>query len=299
MNFSGKYKDLIHLEKLHVISVSVFIDKLEATNGGIGANIAYNYAQLGDSPILLGSVGKDASAYIEELKGVGINTDHVFYSDLPTASFNVLTDGDDNQIGGFYPGAMFDSKTLTLDKWVDQEAFLVISAHDPNAMRAQAEQAKQLGIRYMYDPGQQVSNLDGADMKAGVTGAEILSVNDYELSVLCDKTDSTTEQLKTTIPIVLTTYGKDGSVIEGTKTKEPIRVHATKPAKVVDPTGAGDSYRAGFLYGYLRQWDLLTCGQLGSVFASFIVEKHGTQQIVAKEDIIKRYQETFNERIEL
>ena len=78
MNFNGKYKDLIHLEKLHVISVSVFIDKLEATNGGIGANIAYNYAQLGDSPILLGSVGKDASAYIEELKGVGINTDHVF-----------------------------------------------------------------------------------------------------------------------------------------------------------------------------------------------------------------------------
>lgn len=299
MNFNGKYKDLIHPEKLHVLSVSVFIDKLEATKGGIGANIAYNAAQLGDNPILLGSVGKDAVAYIEELKKAGVNTDFVFYSDLPTASFNVITDVDDNQIGGFYPGAMFDSKSLTLDSWADQDAFLVISAHDPNAMRAQAEQAKQLKMPYMYDPGQQVSNLGGDDMRAGFTGSEILSVNDYELGVLCEKTGATPEELKATIPIVLTTYGKEGSVLEGTKVKTPIRIHATKPDKVIDPTGAGDAYRAGFLYGYLRQWDLQICGQLGSVFASFIVENHGTQQSVTKQEIIKRYVATFNERIEL
>lgn len=299
MNFNGKYKDLIHPDKLHVLSVSVFIDKLEATKGGIGAGIAYNYAQLGENPILLGSVGNDGRDYIEELKTKGINTDYVHFSDLPTASFSVITDSDNNQIGGFYPGAMFDADSLTVDKWQGEDVLVLIAAHAPDAMRAQAEACKKFGIRYMYDPGQQVNNLDGADLKAGVDGAEIVAVNDYEMGLLCEKTGLTPEAIKAKTPIVITTFGHEGSVIEGTKVPKPLKIPASKPEVVADPTGAGDSYRAGFLHGYLRQWDLLKSAQLGSVWSSFIVEKHGTLQDVDVAKALDRYEVTFNERIEL
>ncbi len=299
MNFNGQYKDLIHPEKLHVLSVSVFVDKLETTKGGIGAGIAYNSAQLGNQPILLGSVGRDAKDYIEELEQAGINTGFIHYSDLPTASFSVLTDSDNNQVGGFYPGAMFDADELTLDKWQGQDVFVLIAAHAPDAMRKQAEQCKSFKIRYMYDPGQQVSNLEGSDMAAGLDGAEILSLNDYELGLLCEKTGLTPDQIKAKTPILITTFGKEGSMIEGTKVPEPIKIPATKPDTVADPTGAGDAYRAGFLHGYLRGWELVKCGQLGSVWASFIVEKHGTLQEVDLNKVKQRYEATFNERIEL
>lgn len=299
MNFSGKYKDLIHPEKLHVLSVSVLIDKLEETRGGVGVNICYNSAQLGDNPILLGSAGKDSKDYVDELKSKGINTDYVYLSDLPTASFSVITDSANNQVGGFYPGAMLDADTLTVEPWENQDALVVISAHSPEAMRRQAEDCKRLGIKYMYDPGQQVTNLGGEDMLASVAGAEIIAANDYEMGVLCEKAGITIEEIKAKTPIVITTFGAEGSVIEGTATQEPIKVPAAKPNEVKDPSGAGDSYRAGFLHGYLRQWELRKCAQLGSVWSSFIVEQHGTLHDLDKQAVIDRYQATFNERIEL
>jgi adenosine kinase len=299
MNFSGRYKDLIQPDKLHVLSLSVLLDKLEETQGGVGANIAYNAAQLGEQPILLGSVGPDAAAYVEQLSSAGVNTGFIHVSKLPTASFNVMTDSDDNQVGGFYPGAMADSATLDLSRWAGQDVLVSVSAHDPAAMRAQVAQCQQHGLRLFYDPGQQVSNVPGADLQAGVAAAEALIVNDFEMGVLCTKTEMEPDALKAKIPIVITTYGKDGSIIEGARVKAPVKVAAAQPTQVVDPTGAGDAYRAGFLYGYLRQWELPACGRLGAVVASFIIERHGTQQRLSKPAIIKRYRETFNEEVTL
>lgn len=299
MNFSGKYRDLIHPEKLHVLSLSVLLDKLEQTPGGVGANIACHLARLGDRPILLGSAGPDAVTYLKELTDGGVNTSFVYLSQLPTASFNVMTDSEDSQIGGFYPGAMSDSASLNLRPWTGQDVFISVSAHDPAAMRAQVAECKQYSLRLLYDPGQQVSNISGDDLQAGVDVAEALIVNDYELSALCQKTDTTPETLKLQLPLLITTYGADGSVIEGRQVKTPIKIAAATPEKVADPTGAGDAYRAGFLYGYLRQWELRTCGQLASVVASFVVEQHGTQPPFGREAIIKRYHETFNEEITL
>ncbi len=299
MNFSGRYKDVIHPEKLHVLSLSVLLDKLEDTPGGVGANIAYGAAQLGESPVLLGSVGRDADVYVKELAQAGVVTDFVHISELPTASFNVITDKEDNQVGGFYPGAMSDSQSLSLAPWAERDVFIVISAHDPASMRSQVDEVKRQGMRLLYDPGQQVSNVSGDDLNKGVAAAEMLILNDYEMGVLCKKTDNTPEALASAIPVVVTTYGKDGSTIAGTVVKDPFTVPATTPDKVLDPTGAGDAYRAGFLYGYLRQWELLSCGRLGSVVASFIVEQHGTQVPLSKQAIIERYQQTFNEEIQL
>jgi adenosine kinase len=299
MNFSGKYRDLIKPDKLHVLSLSVLLDKLEESPGGIGANIAHNLALLGDQPILLGSVGPDASGYVKRLAAAGIDTSFVHVSQLPTASFNVMTDTDDSQVGGFYPGAMADSASLTLKPWAGQDVLVCVSAHDPAAMRAQVAECQKYSLRLVYDPGQQVSNSPAPDLKAGLDAAEILIVNDYELSVLCEKTSTTPEAVKTKIPIVVTTLGRDGSVIEGSKVPSPVKIAAAKPASITDPTGAGDAYRAGFLYGYLRQWQLRDCGQLGSGVASFVIEHHGTQTRFSKDDITKRYQQTFNEEITL
>lgn len=299
MNFSGKYLDMIHPEKLHVLSLSILLDKLEDTPGGSGANIAYNSALLGDTPILFDSVGQDAARYMQKLAAAGVNTDFVHTSQLPTASFNVITDVDDNQVGGFYPGAMGDAASLSLKQWAGQDVLVVIAAHDPGSMRTQVQECQQYQMRLLYDPGQQVSNVPGPDLMAGALAAEVLIVNDYELGVLCKKSELSEADLKAKVPIVITTLGKDGSVIEGSQAKTPLKIAAAKPAQVVDPTGAGDAYRAGFLYGYLRKWELAKCGQLGSVLASFTVEQHGTQVATTKQAIMQRYQETFNEGIEI
>jgi adenosine kinase len=299
MNFSGSYKDLIQPDKLHVLSVSVLLEKMEETRGGVGANIAYNIAVLGEEPVLFDSVGSDAGDYIKDLAAGGVNTKYMHISHLPTASFNVMTDSDDNQVGGFYPGAMSDADSLSLKSWAGQDVLVCISAHDPGSMRRQVAECQQYGLPFVYDPGQQVSNSPAEDLKAGAEAADVLIVNDYELGVLCEKAGLSPEAIKAKTPIVITTLGKDGSVIEGAKLDAPVKIPAAKPAQVTDPTGAGDAYRSGFLYGYLRQWQLPACGRLGAVVASFAIEQHGTQARFSKEEVIKRYQETFNEEITL
>jgi adenosine kinase len=298
MNFSGRYRDLIQPDKLHVLSLSTLLDKLEDSPGGIAANITSSLALLGDRPILLGSVGSgpDAKSYIDQLATRGVDTTHVHFSQLPTASFNVITDSDGSQVGGFYQGAMGDAASLSFMPWEGKDAVAMISAHNPEAMNRQVTECADHGIRLIYDPGQQVSD-PATDLAAGVTAAEVVFANDYEYTTLCKRVNSTPDQLKPQIPILVTTYGKDGSVIEGNRVPKPLNIIAAKPDQVVDPTGAGDAYRAGFLYGFLRQWDLRACGQLGSVVASFIVEQHGTQTALSRPAIIKRYHDIFNEEV--
>ena len=297
MNFSGRYRDLIKPDMLHALSVSPLLNKLETSRGGIGANISYNMALLGEQPILLGSVGADAQMYIDDLKQVGVDVSHVHFSDRPTASFNVITDSEDSQVGGFYAGAMNDSDSLRFAPWQGQNVLAMVCAHDPAGMNQQVAECQTSGIRLAYDPGQQV--IDAVtDLGAGIQAAELLFVNDYELSLLCQKTGQSAEEIKAKVPLVITTLGGNGSLIEGTKVASPIKVGIAQVVPV-DPTGAGDAYRAGFLYGYLRQWDLQKCGQLGATLASFIIEHHGTQYPFNKTEIAARYRDNFSEEMEL
>jgi sugar/nucleoside kinase (ribokinase family) len=164
-------------------------------------------------------------------------------------------------------------------------------------MNRQVKECIEQHIRYVYDPGQQVIN-DGVDLATGIKSAEIVFLNDYELHTLSRKLNKTPEELKLEMSILVTTQGDKGSLIEGYRVNEPIPIGVAK-IESKDPTGAGDGYRAGFLYGYLRQWDLKTCGQLGATVASFIVERQGTQQSFSKLDIMERYRQSFNEEIKL
>lgn len=278
MNFTGKYKDLLKLGKTDAMSISVFLAGMKNAHGGVGANIAYTLALLGDKPILLGSMGREAGEYFQKLTSLGIDTSNIYLSELPTASFNVITDEDNNQIGGFYPGAMFDSESLTLDKWKGDKALVVIAPHDPKVMRRQIEECALYKLPMCYDIGQQVVNTSVEDLKYGLSCTHILILNEFELSALSQKVGESAESLKLRIPIVITTLGENGSLIEGKDVSAKIKIMAVKPNGVADPTGAGDAFRGGFFYGYIRGWDLEKCGQMGAVAASFAIEKHGTQE---------------------
>jgi adenosine kinase len=298
MTFSGQYKDLIDPTQLDVLSISVLVQSFEEAKGGIGANITHNIALLGEKPILLGSAGADAASYLKQLETDGVDVSHVHTSQSATASFNVLTDGDGNQVGGFYPGAMSDAASLSFAPWSDQPVLACISPHDPAAMRRQTEECAAHNIRLFYDPGQQVSNISAEDLRVGVDAAEALILNEYELGVLVKKTGLSEAELMAKL-ILIVTHGENGSVIFDPKTSDAIKVGIAAPEQIVDPTGAGDAYRAGFLYGYLRQWELVKCGQLGAVTASFALEQHGPQAAFTQAQITERYKQTFNQEIEL
>jgi adenosine kinase len=296
--FNGDYLHHINPANLQSLSVSIFLDHLRDTRGGVAANIAYTLALLGEHPILIGSVGPESAKYMNDLRAMGINTDHVHTSSLPTASFTVIGDSEGHQVGGFYPGAMFDSDSLSLAHWKHKDPFVVISPHDPKAMHRQVAACKKDGLRLFYDIGQQANNIDGEDIKLGIEAAELIIVNDFELEVISRKTGLSPAHLKKTVPVIVTTLGAKGSVIEGARVPQPVHIGIAKPAEIADSTGAGDAYRSGFLYAYIRGADLKVCAQLGAVCAAYALEHIGTQEhLFSKSELAARYKLSFNEPI--
>ncbi len=276
MLYAGRFADVIHPEKVHVLSLSVLLEDLHETHGGVAANISYTLGLLGDSPILYGSVGINGREYMDTLKKFGVDTSKVHYSKLPTASFSVITDTDDCQVGGFYPGAMSDAEILSITEFAKDDVFVVISPHDPKQMAVQVEECKSLKKKYCYDIGQQVSNISEKELRVGLQGADVVICNDYEMAVLSEKTGWSQEKICKMVPVVVITLGAKGSDVYEKNTYT--RVPALKDVASVDPTGAGDAYRAGFLYGYIRGESAVICSQIGSVAAAFCIESHGTQE---------------------
>lgn len=292
MNFPGKFADVIAPDKLHVLSVSVLLESLTDTYGGIAANIAYTLALLGEKPILFGSVGKESKPYMQRLKKLGVNISALHWSDLPTASFTVMTDRADCQVGGFFPGAMQDATALSLTKFEKADVFVVISPHDPTQMAIQVQECKNLGKRLFYDIGQQVSNCSNEDVRAGVEAAELLIVNDYEMGVIEKKTGWSLDEIRNKVKNVVVTLGEHGAVVYENGTQE--KVEAVAGLEVVDPTGAGDAFRAGFLFGFIQGVSASFCAKFGCVTASFCVEHHGTQEHrFTLPQFVQRYKKTY------
>jgi adenosine kinase len=301
MNFSNRYVDLIEPSKLDVLSISVLIDDMQEARGGVGANISYNMACLGEKPYLLGSAGTEAEYYLDSLKEAGVDVSMVNRSNMANATFTVITDADHNQIGGFYPGAMSDSSSVSFApfKETSSDYIFCLSAHDPTAMNRQVDECKEFGLRLFYDPGQQVSSTPVEDLKKGIEIAEVVITNEYEQSLLLKRMGISLDELQQKVPILISTQGSKGSIISGNTLEAPISIGVAKPSIETDPTGAGDAYRAGFLYGYSRDWKLEDSAQLGAVLASFVLEKQGTQVNIIKELVSSRYKETFNKEVKL
>lgn len=287
MNFSGRFRDRIMTDKLHVISLSFLVDTLKKQYGGTAVNQAYTLKLLGIEPTVITAAGNDFSDYLTFLKRYKIPTDGIsVFLDEPCSSYHVVTDSDDNQIGAFYIGASKYNKTLNIPH---DAAFVVIGPTDPAAMIRYVRQCK--GKRYLYDPAFQIGNFSTEELHQAIKHAEILIGNDYEIALIKKKTDIS-------VPVLITTLGSKGSIIQ-TK-RDTMYCKPAIPNNTSDPTGAGDAYRAGFLAGYLRNLDLQTCAQMGSVAAVYTVEKYGTQtHLFTKNEFIKRYSDTYHAIIRL
>ncbi len=296
MDFPGKFSDHIMPDKIHTINLSFLVNNLSKQKGGTAGNIAYNLALLKVPVSIVGAVGADFTSYGEFLKQAGVDTSRIMVvEDESTSSAYIMTDKADNQITAFYPGAMKQNPTLSLDGSTD---LVVISPNDPKAMVNFTNQCQSSHISYMLDPGMQLPSLDTQDLKKMVEEATILIGNDYEISLLSDKLQVTSNKLLETVKILITTLGEKGSIIQ-TK-DQTIQVNPAKPNQVLDPTGAGDAYRAGFLAGYIIGLDLKVCGQMGSLAACYAIEKYGTtSHTFSIEEFKERYKQNFGEDLNI
>ncbi len=307
MDFPGNFSDHIMPDKIHQINLSFLVNTLSKQKGGTAGNIAYNLALLNSPVSILSVAGNDFSSYATFLKEVGVDVSNIkIIEDQPTASAYIMTDKNDNQISAFYPGAMTKASSLSLNGI--QTNFVAITPDDPKAMVKFAKEAKGLGVEHMIDPGMQLPALNTEDLKEMVNGATILIGNDYEISLLSNKLQVTSDKLVKQVKILITTLGEKGSTIQtaglpDSPSRSPgppgrWQIGAAKLNEVIDPTGAGDAYRAGFLAGYLKGLDLQICGQMGAVASCYAIEKYGTtSHTFTMEEFKARYKENFNKEL--
>lgn len=317
MNFQGDFTSRIMPDKIHAISLSFLVDELNKNFGGTAGNIAYTLKILGIEPILVSIAGNDFSPYKKFLKSHNISTKNIrIVQDKMTGSYFVVTDQNNNQIGSFYKGATQYANELsvkTVFLGLNQNSlnnnsslygegavnFAIIAPTDVDAMNKYVLECQELNIPYLFDPAFQIGDFSKQDLFLAIKKAAILIGNDYEIALIKEKLAMTHRELCDAVPILITTLGNKGSLIESVKGKaESLKIGVARLDNESDPTGAGDAYRAGFIVGYLRGFDLQTCGQMGSVAAAYTVEKHGTlTHEFTKKSFKKRYQDNFKEEI--
>ena len=294
MSFQGYFKDHILPEKVHILNVSFLVNSLRKQHGGCAANIAYNLALLQEQPVILGTVGVDFENYRRELNEVGVDTSAVrVIPDEFTASCFITTDKSNNQITGFYPGAMNYAHELKVaDYMSDEIALAIVSPNDPAAMISLPGECREIGLPYLYDPGQQVIFLDGETLLDGIRGARVVIGNDYELGIIEKKTERTPEQLLELAEMVIVTKGEFGSVIYSRE--RTVEIPCAKEKAVVDPTGVGDAYRAGIIKGLLHGYSLEQMGRIASLAATYCVEEAAPQShSYTSAEFAARYAENF------
>ncbi|MBT3239264.1 MAG: carbohydrate kinase family protein [Chloroflexi bacterium] len=295
MTFPGKFQEHILADQLDTISLSFLVDKMVRLRGGIAPNISYTMALLGGNPKPFATVGTDFEEYRLWLEGKGVDTTYLkVVEDKYTASFFATTDQVNSQLASFYPGAMGDASIMSIKDLGFKPDLVVVSPNDPAAMDKFVAECKEEGIDYLYDPSQQLARIDGETIRTGVEGAKFLFVNEYEFGLIQKKSGLSEEDVISQVEISVVTLGEKGSVIYQGENK--INISAVVPDKIVDPTGAGDAFRGGFLTGYNKGWDLQTCGQMGSLTATYCLENDGPQgHHYTKEMYVKRYREHFND----
>lgn len=300
MKFPGYFKDHILPEHLDSISLSFLVDDMVRQRGGVAANIAYTLALLGAHPLLYSTAGQDFPDYSAKLAAVGVDTSGVRINEEKfTASFFVNTDKSNAQIASFYTGAMADASKLSLlDLDLGEEDLVVISPNDPAAMGIYPRECKKKGVPYLYDPGQQIVRLDKADLKEGVLGAYALFVNEYEFQLLQKHTGLSEAELLAIPRFTVITLGKNGVDVYADGKK--VHVGIIDGAPVVDPTGVGDAFRAGFLRGYMQNFDWELCAQMGTVSAAYCLGYNGTQKHkFTPEEFVVEFRRHFDDAGEL
>lgn len=290
MVFQGRFGDEILPDKTHQLSVSFLVPEMRKEFGGCAANIAYALKQLGGDGRAMGTVGEDFGPYAQRFADLGLDTS--LLKTVPgtfTAQAFITTDLDDNQIIAFHPGAMNHSHEQT----VPADGSLGIIAPDGrDGMIQHARQFADAGVPFLFDPGQGLPMFGGDDLKQFIALATYVAVNDYEAAMMADRTGWTLEQIAGHVDALVVTRGAKGSEIytDGTKLDIP----AAAPDAVVDPTGCGDAYRGGLLYGLQQGLDWRTTGQIASLMGAIKIAVRGPQNYqIDKADFAQRYQAAF------
>ena len=275
MVFDGHFKDHILPEKIHMLNVSFLTLEMRKEYGGTAANIAYNLKLLGGDPFVLASIGKDGTDYLARMQGWGIDCTGVRqFPETFTAQAFITTDLSANQITAFHPGAMGHAHEIHASTG-GPAAYGLISPNGKAAMIGHAAQYKALGIPYLFDPGQGLPMFDGAELRDLISNAHAVTVNDYEAQMLSDKTGWTTEAIAAKVKAFVITLGADGSRVyeDGSVTD----ISCAKASAVVDPTGCGDAFRAGLLFGLTNQWSWVDSARLGGVIGAIKIAHAGAQ----------------------
>lgn len=295
MDFPGKFSDHILAGKEHSINISFTASKFARRRGGTGGNASYGLGILATPHILFTVAGRDFAEYKRAFQKFGIETKHILIDKKAyTATGFAMTDERDNQIWGFFYGASDRIKELDLRKVGKKGDLVLLGPGTAAGSMTFVKQCIEMGLSYMFDPGFLLTEINNEELRTGIEHAAFIVGNDYEMSVLRSRIKNFRNLVKD--KIVITTFGRKGALIERKSDKYHITPVIVK--NVVDPTGAGDAWRAGFLAGLSRNYDLQTCGQMGSVSAAYAVEHYGTQEHkFTKSQFTKRYKDAYNTEI--
>jgi len=296
MVFEDSFKNHILPDKIHILNVAFLVPRLRREFGGCATNISYNLKLLGGNPLPMATVGQDFEPYRKWLKKHGIRQDHIrTLPDVFTAQAFITTDLDDNQITAFHPGAMnFAEKNKVGD--AKGVKIGMVSPDGRTGMIKHAEQFTKKKIPFIFDPGQGMPMFNGDDLRHFIEQATWVTVNDYEWELLKSRTGWTEADITSRVDALIVTLGAKGSVIHTRgKTHE---IPTVKPKAVADPTGCGDAYRAGLLYGLLNDLDWETTGRIASLMGSIKIEQHGTQNhTFTREQFKKRFKAAFGQAL--
>ena len=275
MVFQDQFKNHILPDKVHMLNVAFLVPRMRKEFGGCAGNISYNLKLLGGEPIPMGTVGQDFAPYREHFHSCEINLDYVkVIEDLYTAQAFITTDLDDNQITAFHPGAMMRSYENHV-RDVPNVEFGIVGPDGREAMLQHAAEFAEKNIPFIFDPGQAMPLFDGAEFRAFIEQAHYVTVNDYESNVLQTRTGWSEKQIAERVKAYIVTRGPKGSYIH--TTKETFDIPPAHERRVSDPTGCGDAYRAGLIFGMMKDMDLSTCGRMASLMGALKVEHPGTQ----------------------
>lgn len=297
MNFPGRFSAHILPGKIHDLSLSFLLDQLIIGFGGTAGNIAYNLALLKERPSVLTAVGTDFTPYRRHLRSLGVDL-RALASDRKKncASAFIITDADDNQIAGFYPGpSTLPSFSRLINTACD---YVIISPDDKARMLAVQVWAHKRKLPYIFDPGQQVANFTGLEMAAFIKDAFLVIGNDYEIEIIRRALKvKTVASICPTKPLIITKGAQGSEIVRGNKR---VLIPAVLARESLDPTGAGDAYRAGLLKGLSLGFSLEDCARLAATVAVYAVEKKGTQNHhFTIKNLEKRYRQSFGHNIKL
>ena len=296
MVFGDRFKNHILPEQIHILNVAFLVPDMRREFGGCAGNIAYNLKLLGGEPLIMATIGDDSGPYMHRLKQLGLEATHV--RDVPgsfTAQAFITTDLDDNQITAFHPGAMTQSH---LNKVTDANnvGLGIVSPDGRDGMLQHAREFRQVGIPFIFDPGQGLPMFDGDELLAFLKLADYCTVNDYEAKLLTERTGRSLEQLAEEVNALIVTLGGSGSEIYAQGRR--IEIPAAAPEALIDPTGCGDAYRAGLLYGIANRWEWERTGRLASLMGAIkIAHRGGQNHKLSRDDIGNRYRAAFGETL--